>query len=134
MTRIVYKNRVRVMIFASVCWIGCSTTQTVSPSFLFLDSTKSVTLYLIDGRIISFTAGNYSAHDTGDSCYVKGNGIIYKNGSYKHVPFSGTVNFRDIKDMKFYEPPPQWQTTPLIIAASIIVALIVFLSTANFKT
>jgi hypothetical protein len=47
----------------------------------------------------------------------------------KQDNFLGRVNFRDIKEMKITEPPPTWQTTPLIVIGLLVFVLIVFIST-----
>ena len=101
---------------------------------MLIDCTKTITVYLLDDSQVTFAAGDYSATDAGDSCYVRGNGVIGKSGSYKRDKYSGTINFRIIKELKFTEPVSAWQTTPLLIALSIVIALIVFFSTTNFKT
>ncbi|MFA5834836.1 MAG: hypothetical protein WDA22_15275 [Bacteroidota bacterium] len=132
MAYVVNKNTNIIILIVSVWWLGCSSNQTVSASYLFLDSTKSITLYLIDGRIVSFAPDNYTAKDNIDSCFVTGTGVVSKEGSYKQEYFSGTINFRAIKEMKFSEPPPTSSLTPLLVAASLIVALLVFMTT--FKT
>lgn len=115
-------------------WVGCSTNATVSPTYLFIDSTKSITLYLLDDQQVSFSAGNYSATDAGDSCYVSGSGVVSKKGSRQQEQFSGTINFRQVREMKYSDPAPTNSLTPLLVAGSLIMVFIVFFTTKAFKT
>jgi len=112
-----------------MCFSGCSTVETVSPTYLFIDSSKSITLYLFDDRMINLRSGDYNVTDKPDSSYISGNGVVSHKGSNKQAIFIGTIYFREIKEMRYVEPAPAWQTTPLLIGGAIIVALIVFVST-----
>jgi hypothetical protein len=123
------KNAILELLLVFNCLIGCASVQSVSPIYLFTDATKSITLYLYDGRVISFSTGDYQVINQDGSSYISGSGFISMKGAEKQEKFLGRVNFRDIKEMKITEPPPTWQTTPLIVVGSLIFVLIVFIST-----
>jgi len=110
---------------------GCSTVQSVSPTFLLVDSTKSITVYLFDSRIIKFKSGNYSVTESTDSSYITGIGLIVHKNSPKQETFSGIVGFREITEVKYREDAESSETNTLIVVGSIVVGVLVFLFTFN---
>jgi hypothetical protein len=123
------KNKIFIFILNIICIVGCSSVQTVSPTYLLIDSSKSITISLFDGRVINFRAGDYSVTDMPDSSFIMGNGIIVHKQTSKNEVFIGTIYLREIKELKYREPAPTWQTTPLIIVGSLIIAIAIFVST-----
>jgi hypothetical protein len=120
-------------IFAS-CIVACSTVQTVAPTYLFSDASKSIRVVLYDNRVIRFSEGDYTVSDKADSTFLSGTGVQYTKTNERQHKFEGRIGFREIKEMQIIEPASKWQTTPLIIVGSLIVAFIIAISTLNFHT
>ena len=122
-------NLILGILLVSEILPSCSTMQTVSPLYLLTDASKSVTLYLFDGRIISYSSGEYKVFNQDGSSYISGTGLVSIKGVQQHGNFLGKVYFRDIKEIKIIESPPTYQTIPLIIIGSLVAGVIIFLLT-----
>ncbi len=123
-----FKAKVCLFFFSSLI-VGCSTIHTISPYYLLTDDSKSITLYLHDGRVVRFLSGEYKIVKSDSASYINGAGSVLIKNNKNLENFFGKVYFHEIKEMKIIEPPPVWQSTSLTVIGLYVIVLIVFLLT-----
>jgi len=118
-----------IFLIMSGLLMSCTSVQTVSPHYLAVDDSKSITLRLHDDRVIRFRAGDYKVHRQGEASYVSGTGVVTKRGSDRVDEFSGRVYFHEVKEMEITDPPRSGQIDTLTaIVLSVVTITIAYLS------
>lgn len=128
------RNSIVNLILLSSFIFGCSTIQTVSPIYLHTDDSKSITLFLYDGRIINYLTGEYKVVTEDSSSYIIGTGTFTNPKKHLVENHFGKIFFTEIKEMKIVKPAPQWQTTSLTVLGICAVSIIILILTFDFPS
>ncbi len=89
--------------------ISCTTFKTLSPEKTLQDNSRTIKVYLADGRLIKLRAGEYTVQPSSDSGYIEGTGVQSAAGGHHEGQFSGSINKQEINGIQTSEPT--WFTT-----------------------
>jgi len=118
--------RFTLTIVLSTSLISCTTFKTLSPDKSLISNSQSIKVYLIDGRIIKFLAGEYKVDPSSDAGYIQGSGVQSVVGENQEGRFTGDISRQAINGIQVSEPTGLTTTTGYITLGILSLGLLYF--------